>query len=171
MNATAWSGGVDDDGSELRMGELYRITYEFPSERVVTVMMAVIAFIIVFDSSLKSLERWLSGSVYRLALDNNAVATTAAGGGTAGFKEVNLYRGLDVAQMALLVRGDVSPEGDGWKTQYQIPVVVQSGSPEPVFAKGAPAGLALEFTAIEDPNAASAAARFGKLVVQHQAPV
>lgn len=105
---------------------------------------------------------------YRLSLNNNTVATTAAGSGTAGQKALNMYRGLDVQLMALLARGDVSPEGDGWKMQYQIPVCCQAGNPEPVFAKGAPAGLALEFAALEDPNAASEAERFGKLLVQHQ---
>lgn len=112
---------------------------------------------------------------YRLALNNNAVATTAAGAGTAGFKELEIYRGLTVQTMALLVRGVVSPEGVGasgpWNSQYQLPVCFQSGSPQPVFAKGGPAGLALEFTALEDPNAASEAERFGKLLVQHQDPV
>lgn len=108
---------------------------------------------------------------YRLALNSNAVATTAAGSGTAGFKALDTYRGLDVATMALLARGDVSPEGDAWKSQYELPVCFQSGSPEPVYAKGAPAGLALEFTALEDPDAATAAARFGRLKVQHQEPL
>lgn len=105
---------------------------------------------------------------YNKALNDNAVATTAAGVGTAGFKALNLYRGLDVALMALLVRGEVSPEGDSWKSQYQIPVCFQSGSPEPVFRKGNPVGLALEFDVLEDPSAASAAEKFGKLIVQHQ---
>jgi hypothetical protein len=108
---------------------------------------------------------------YRLGLDNNAVTTTAAGSGTPGYKEVDLYRGLDVTMLALLVRGTVSPEGDGWNTQYEVPQCFESGSPEPVFVKGAPAALALEFTAIEDPNASSAAARFGRLVVQHQTAI
>lgn len=108
---------------------------------------------------------------YNKALNNNAVATTAAGSGTAGFKALNLYRGLDVALMALLVRGDVSPEGDSWKTQYQIPVCYQSGSPEPVFRKGNPIGLALEFDVLEDPSASSSAEKFGKLIVQHQEPL
>ncbi|MFQ5775863.1 MAG: hypothetical protein ACE5GS_15175 [Kiloniellaceae bacterium] len=108
---------------------------------------------------------------YRLLLNNNVVATTAAASGTAGFKEVPIYQGLSVNTLALLVRGDVSPEGAGWKSQYEVPVCFQSGSPEPVFAKGAPAGLTLEFTALEDPNAATASARFGRLVVQHQAPL
>jgi hypothetical protein len=107
------------------------------------------------------LEQW------RLALNQNAVATTAAGSGTAGFKKLGLYRGLDVEQIALLVRGDVSPYGATWKSQYQVPVCVQSGSPEPVYAKGAPAGLALEFTVLEDPSAATVDERFGNLIVQH----
>lgn len=106
---------------------------------------------------------------YRLALNNVAVVATAAGSGTGGFKTITPYQGLDVALMALLVRGDFSAYGAGWKSQYEIPVCYQSGSPEPVFGKGAPAGLALEFTALEDPNAATAAERFGRLKVQHQA--
>lgn len=104
---------------------------------------------------------------YRLALNNNTVTTTAAASGTAGVKDVDLWRGLDVTMMALLAHGDVSPEGDNWKSQYQIPWCFQSAEPEPAFQKGAPMGLALEFTAVEDPNAASAAVRFGKLVVQN----
>lgn len=105
---------------------------------------------------------------YKLALNNNAVATTAAGSGTAGYKELPVYQGQDVQTLALLIRGDVSPEGANWKSQYEVPVCFQSGSPEPVFQKGTPAGLALEFTALEDPDAASEDARFGRLVVQHQ---
>lgn len=109
---------------------------------------------------------------YKLALNQNSVATTAAGSGTAGFKELPIYRGLDVATLALLVRG-VSPEGVAaddtpWNAQFQLPVCYQSGSPEPVFAKSGPAGLALEFSALEDEDAASADERFGKLIVQHQ---
>jgi hypothetical protein len=104
---------------------------------------------------------------YRLALNNNSVTTIAAGSGTAGVKDVDLWRGLDVTMMALLARGDVSPEGNDWKSQYQIPWCFQSAEPEPTFQKGAMAGLALEFTAVEDPDAASAAVRFGKLVVQN----
>lgn len=105
---------------------------------------------------------------YRLALNNNAVATTAAGSGTAGFKALNIYRGLSVQTMALLIRGPVSAYGDGWNSQYEVPLAYQSGSPEPAFAKGAPAGLAVEFTALEDPSAASEAERFGRVKVQHQ---
>ncbi len=108
---------------------------------------------------------------YRLVLNSNVVSTTAAGGGAAGFKEVNMYRGASVSQFAILVRGLVSPYGDDWNTQFEVPVAFQTGSPETVFQKGIPVGLAFEFTAIEDPNAATAADRFGKIVIQNAAVV
>lgn len=106
---------------------------------------------------------------YALALNGNDVATTAAGVGTAGYKALKLYRGVDVATMALLVRGAASAYGEGWNSQYEVPVCFQSASPEPVYTKGDPAGLALEFTALEDTAAATADARFGRLVMQHAA--
>ncbi len=80
---------------------------------------------------------------YKLALNSNTVTTTAAASGVAGFRELDTYRNIDVALMALLVRGDVSPEGAGWNTQYEVPQCYQSASPETVFVKGAPAGLSL----------------------------
>lgn len=103
---------------------------------------------------------------YKLALNSNAVSTTAAGVGTVGFKSLPLYRGLNVATHALLVRG-ASAYGDNYIGQYEIPYCYQSASPELVYKKGDPAGLALEFTALEDPAAASASARFGRLIMQH----
>lgn len=107
----------------------------------------------------------------RLAHNNNAIATTAAGSGTPGFKEIPVYKGLDVAQLALLARGP-SPEANAaWQQQLEIPVCYQSGSPEPVFNKAGAAGMALEFTALEDPNAATSADRFGRLVQQHQTAI
>jgi hypothetical protein len=116
-----------------------------------------------------SLTLWdLTLEQYAVALNSNALATTAAGSGTAGFKALQLYRGVNVAALALLVRGDVSAYGDDFKSQYEIPVCYQSANPEPVFKKGEPAGVALEFTALEDPDAATAAARFGRIVMQHQ---
>lgn len=117
-----------------------------------------------------SLTLWdLTLEQYAIAMNGNAVATTAAGAGTAGFRVLKLYQGVQVATMALLVRGDVSAYGDSWKSQYEIPVCYQSGNPEPVYTKGEPAGLALEFTALEDPDAATPDARFGRLVMQHAA--
>lgn len=105
---------------------------------------------------------------YRLGLNNNAVNTTAAGSGTPGTKAINVYRGVQVATFALLVRGVFSPYGAGWNCQLQVPYCFQSASPEPTFVKGAAAGLALEFSALEDPNAASEDDRFGSIIAQHQ---
>lgn len=108
---------------------------------------------------------------YKLAMNGNAITTVAAGVGTAGFKHMKLYRGTEVATMALLVRGDASPYGDAYKSQYEVPACFQSGDAEVVYTKGDPAGLALEFTALEDPDAATPDARFGRLVMQHAAPL
>lgn len=108
---------------------------------------------------------------YRLAVNLNSVAVTAAGAGTPGYKTLHLYRGVTVATHALLLRGTASPEGDGWNSQYEVPYCFHSGNPEPVFRKGQAAGLALEFMTIEDPNAATPAERFGRLIVQHQDPI
>lgn len=102
---------------------------------------------------------------YALALNHNAITTTAAGAGVPGTKKAGLSRGAFVAQRALLVRG-VSPYGDAMDMQYEVPKAFQSGSPEAVYRKGEPAALALEFTALEDPGAASTAERFGRLVAQ-----
>lgn len=120
------------------------------------------------EDQIVSLVMWdMTLEQYALAMNSNEVATTAAGVGAAGFKALKLYRGVEVATMALLIRGDASAYGEGWKSQYEIPVCFQSGDAEPVFTKGEPAGIALEFTTLEDPDAATADMRFGRLVVQH----
>lgn len=113
----------------------------------------------------------LSLEQYANALNYNTVTTVAPGGGTAGTKKIGLSRGLDVPQRALLVRGQASAYGETFNAQYEVPVAVQAGEPEVVFTKGEPAGLALEFEAIEDPQAASTAERFGRLVMQNAAPL
>lgn len=108
---------------------------------------------------------------YALAMNNNTVTTTAAGTGTPGTKKIGLSRGLTVPQRALLIRGvGGSPYGDSWNVQYEIPVAVQIGEPEVVFQKGEPAGLQLEFATLENPDAASADERFGRLVAQNANP-
>lgn len=106
---------------------------------------------------------------YAKALEHNTVTTTAAGAGTAGYKDVGLSRGLGVERLALLVRSPNGPYGDGWPMQYEVPIVVQVGEPEVVFVKGEPAGLAFEFEALEDPNASVEEERFGRVVAQHAA--
>lgn len=103
---------------------------------------------------------------YAVALNSNAVTTTAAGVGTAGFKKVGLSRGLNVATMAVLVRG-VSAYDESMNAQFEIPRAYQSASPAPVARKNQPMGLQLEFTALEDPAATNALERFGRMVMQH----
>lgn len=106
---------------------------------------------------------------YARVLNDNTVTDTAAQGGIAGFRDVDIYRGAEVSQVALLIRGLFSAYGDTWNTQFQIPNCFQTGSPEPVFQKGTPAALAFEYTAIEDPLAATSGDRFGKLVMMDAA--
>lgn len=104
---------------------------------------------------------------YKLALNSNAVSTVAAGSGTPGYRKVGLSRGFTVATMALLIRGGVSPYGDGWNMQYEVPIAAQVGNPTVVYKKGDPAGLDLEWQALVDPNAANELERFGRLVTQN----
>lgn len=107
---------------------------------------------------------------YAAALNGNAIATVAAGAGTPGKKTIGLSQGSEIKTYALLARG-LSPYGDGYAAQYEVPRCYQSASPEPAFKKGDPAGLELEFTALVDAGAANPLERFGRLVMQHQAPL
>jgi len=107
---------------------------------------------------------------YAKALNDATVNTTAAAAGTPGTKAIGLSQGLEVRTHALLARG-VSPYGPQWQAQYEVPRCYQSGNPNPAYRKGNPAGLALQFAALEDLEAASEAERFGRLIAQHQAAI
>lgn len=107
---------------------------------------------------------------YAHALNSNAVAVSAASSGVAGFKKIGLSRGFSVATVALLVRGP-SPYGDSMTMQFEVPRAAQSGNPEVLISKGTPMGLALEWTALVDPNAVNEFERFGRLIAQHQQPL
>lgn len=114
-----------------------------------------------------SLTLWdMTLEQYLYALNDATIATTAAGAGTAGFKKIGLSQGGEVTAYAALLRG-LSPYGDVFAAQYEVPRCYQSGNPKPVFTKGKPAALELEFTALEDLTAANADERFGRLVTQH----
>ena len=82
-------------------------------------------------------------------------------------KTMDLYRGNEVAYRALLVRG-AGPYGANYNLQYENPRVRSDSTPEIVFQKGTPAGLALQFRALEDLVAASESARFGIIRSQFQ---
>lgn len=107
-----------------------------------------------------TLEEW------SVAMNGNTVVDTPAASGTPGIRTLDIYKGVEVTQYALLVRGKSPYDDVNWDMQLQIPVVVVTSSPNPIFKKGEPAGLEVEFTAIEDPNAASEADRFGSIVAQ-----
>lgn len=108
----------------------------------------------------------LLAAEYSRILNDNAVAATAAGSGTPGFDQVNLYRGLNVSRKAWLFRGaDASPEGTGWNLQFELPIGVLNSSPSVAFAKNAPAGLLFEVMGIFD-GSQSAGEELGRLIVQ-----
>jgi hypothetical protein len=102
---------------------------------------------------------------YAHALNSNAITTVPAAPGVAGTKSIGLSRGTAVATMALLVRGP-SPEMADGVAQYEVPRAAQTGTPAPVFRNGEAAGLALEWTALVDSEAATADEYFGRLIVQ-----
>ena len=87
----------------------------------------------------------LSLSQVRLALNQNTVNS-----GT-GEDDISLNRGIDVSTVALLVRGvGKSPEFDGGDLQFELFEVYENGSQELSFVKGEPAGVLLEFHALDD---------------------
>lgn len=102
---------------------------------------------------------------YRLALNNNAITTVPAGP-NAGYKKIGLSRGFNIKTVQLLVRALASPEMTNGAMQYEIPRCQFTGSPQAKFMKGTPVGLAVEYTALVDPDAASADERFGRLIVE-----
>lgn len=99
---------------------------------------------------------------YRLIMNDNSI-TTVPPGGEAGYKKLGLSRGLNIATYGLLVRFPSPYMADGY-AQYEIPLVQQTGKPSVVLARKAPAMLNVEFMTLVDPNAASDAERFGRLV-------
>lgn len=102
---------------------------------------------------------------YRLALNSNALTTTASGSGLPGRKEVNIYQGVDVTTLALLIRGPSPYSGDSSSFgQYQLPNCYQDGSPAVKYNKGVAAALALQFKLLNDPNAGAVSGRFGKFI-------
>lgn len=102
-----------------------------------------------------------SAAQYAKALNDAAVTQTAAGTGTPGYDSVPLYQGIGVATYALLARG-LSPADESMSAQYQVPIVYQGGEPAPVYDKGAPAALALQFMALYDEDSTGV----GDLIIQ-----
>ena len=109
----------------------------------------------------------LDPAMLRLALNQNAVANTAAGGGFAGFDEIPLERGAGKPnEIALLVRGP-SPLFDGGNAQFELKRCYNSGTYELGYSKNITTGIQLEFTALR----ATSAPFLGNLVSQASAVV
>lgn len=110
---------------------------------------------------------------YAAALNDNPVTTVAAGTGTPGYKKLGMSRGFAVATMALLIRGNITPDGANaaWNMQYEIPIAAQIGNPSVVYNKSTPVGLDLEWMVLVDPSAASADERFGRIITQNATPL
>lgn len=87
----------------------------------------------------------VSLEAYALALNHNTVDSDNA------IKSISLKRGLTVAERAVLVRGTgMSAEGENLNRQFELLRAVQVGEPEVVYQKGQPAGIAIEYLALED---------------------
>ncbi len=100
---------------------------------------------------------------FQNALNFNAVTTGA------NDKSISPYKGPEVRYRALLVRGNgKSPYDSSMNIQWEIPRVRADPTVELVYQKGEPIGLALQFMALIDLNAASDDARFGTLRAQFQ---
>jgi hypothetical protein len=102
---------------------------------------------------------------YSFALNGNTVTPTAAAPGVPGTKKIGLSRGFIVDTRAVLLRGP-SPEMEDGVMQYECPRAAQTGEPKPVFTKDKPAMLAIEWTALVDPDASDPSEYFGRIVVQ-----
>lgn len=104
---------------------------------------------------------------YALALNGNTITTVAPAVGAAGTKKIGLSEDVGrTKEYALLARG-LSPYNEALAMQYCVPRCYQSGAPSPVFRKGVPAGLSLQFEALEDLAAANAQERFGYILAAH----
>ena len=77
-------------------------------------------------------------------------------------KSIPLYQGVAVQQFAMLVRGD-SPYAADQFLQFELPVVVQTGSPSVAFIRDDKAVLETEWTVLEDQAALNDSLKFGTL--------
>lgn len=97
----------------------------------------------------------LTLSQFRLALNQNIVSS----GG--GIDQIQMDVGLDVSEIALLVRGTgKSPQFSGSNVQWELPRVVEDGSRELSFVKGEPALVELNFVLIYDEGNSNPGGRF-----------
>jgi len=109
----------------------------------------------------------LSLEQYAHALGQNAIVATSALPGLPGTKVIGLsMRARSEDVFAIMVRGP-SPYGETLRAQFELPRCREAGTgPQVRLRRGVPAALAIEFVALEDPNAVSEDQLFGRLVAQ-----
>lgn len=100
-----------------------------------------------------------------------SVTDTPPGTGTIGTREIPIYHAPGrVAKYAFLFRGEtLSPYGVTYPAQYELPYGYFAGATGMAFKKGDNAQIPVEFHALVDPNAATVAAKFGRLIAQDAA--
>ena len=102
----------------------------------------------------------LTPEQYAKILNDASLTTVPQSSGVAGQKHFETLQGLQVTSYTLLARG-ISSVDEDLNSQYEVPLAIQGGNPEPVYNKGEPAGLECEFMALQD-----SADGFGKLRIQ-----
>lgn len=90
----------------------------------------------------------LSPAMYAEIIDNVTLQTVAATTAQAGDQHFEVFRGVQVNQYALLVKG-ISPVNEAYAAQYEVASSFQMGNPAPRYSKQGPALLAIEFHAFE----------------------
>lgn len=98
----------------------------------------------------------LRPEVVSLAVNDNTVTDSG------GEATVQLLRGVDVTEYALLARGK-SPIDEGENGQFEVPRVYVSSSPELVYQKGEPTAIELEFMALDPDDATELVLRYASL--------
>ena len=123
------------------------------------------------EEGFKIATNLLEATLEKLAkIFEQSVTDTPPGSGTIGHRAIGLYRGSAVQTYALLFRGEkMSPYGETYPGQFEVPVGYFGGDQGLAFKKDAATVIPVEFSALEDPNAATEGARFGALRVQDAA--
>lgn len=95
----------------------------------------------------------LTAEAYAQGLNKDVadVVDTPAASGVPGYRSLELSRGFAIPTWALLLRLGMSPYGDGFVSQWEIPMAQNIGTPELVFVKNEPVGIQYMFRCLEDP--------------------
>jgi hypothetical protein len=90
--------------------------------------------------------------ILQYVLNGNAISDNAPASGLAGNKSIEIARGPDVTEFAILIRGK-SPYVRGKYMQLYVPRVVHTGNTEIGFTKSGVSAVPVELMALEGPNA------------------